>query len=204
MSGDVAEFKIVLVGATSVGKTCIVKRSTMGTFDASTMPTLGASYSSKDVTVGDSLTRLLIWDTAGQERFRGITPMYYRNVAAVVIVYSIGDHESFGEIDFWVRSIKENIPAGVPLFLVANKFDLDESREVTLDEGQEKAAELSAAFGEVSAKTGTGIEELFVMIAAACADVENKRRREGERAREKAQSQTVELSQKNRRDKPCC
>jgi small GTP-binding protein len=165
---EILEHKVVLIGATSVGKSCIVKRGTTGIFDGSTLPTLGASYTSKSVNVGESLTRLLIWDTAGQERYRGITPMYYRNAVAAIIVYSIADRKSFKEVEVWLKSLEENIPGGVLLFLVGNKSDLDDIREVSIDEGQQKATALSAAFSEVSAKTGDGIEELFITVATTC------------------------------------
>jgi small GTP-binding protein len=170
MSKEVGEFKVVLIGATSVGKTCIVKRGTSGFFDSSTMPTLGASYTSKLVTVDDSIVRLLIWDTAGQERYRGITPMYYRNASATLIVYSIADRDSFGEVHSWLRTVRDNLQTKVLLFLVGNKSDLEDSRAIAIDEGQDKAAEMGAAFAEVSAKDGSGIDELFVMVATACVE----------------------------------
>jgi Ras-related protein Rab-5C len=160
---------VVLIGATHVGKTCIVKRGTTGVFDCNTLPTLGASYTSKVVNVGSAVTRLLIWDTAGQERYRGITPMYYRNAVAAVIVYSIADQDSFTQVDEWLRSLEDNIPAGLLLFLVGNKSDLDDAlRKVQIDEGREKANEIHADFTEVSAKNGEGINELFITIASSC------------------------------------
>jgi small GTP-binding protein len=165
---EAGEYKVVLIGATSVGKTCIVKRGTTGVFDTSTIPTLGASYTSKLVNVGDSITRLLIWDTAGQESYRSITPMYYRNAVAAVIVYSIIDRESFTQVEVWLKSLEETIPNGILLFLVGNKTDLDGKREVSIDEGQEKANAMHASFSEVSAKSGDGIDELFVTVGTTC------------------------------------
>jgi small GTP-binding protein len=168
MTVDAGEFKVVIIGATSVGKTCIVKRSTTGIFDSAAMPTLGASYTSKLVTVNEKVVRLLTWDTAGQERYRGITPMYYRNAAAALIVYSIVDVESFQQVDVWLRSLRENILTSIVLFVVGNKSDLDATRQVSVDEAQEKATAIGAHFSEVSAKTGDGIDELFVLVAAGC------------------------------------
>jgi small GTP-binding protein len=203
MSAEVGEIKVVLIGATSVGKTCIVKRGTTGSFDTSTMPTLGASYTSKLVAVGDSMIRLLIWDTAGQERYRGITPMYYRNATAVIIVYSITERDSFNEIDVWVRSVKDNIPGDVLFFLVGNKSDLEDSRQVSVDEGQEKATAISAAFSETSAKDGSGVDELFVMVGSACFDkLQDKLKAQ----RAGAQAETVDVAAAGNRnkDKGCC
>jgi Ras-related protein Rab-5C len=167
MSGEPTDLKIVLIGATSVGKTCIVKRGTTGLFESGTMPTLGASYTSKLVAVNDTSARLLIWDTAGQERYRGITHMYYRNAAAALLVYSINDRDSFNQVDIWLRSLQDNTPSGVLVFLVGNKSDLDENRQVSIQEGQDKATTIHATFSEVSAKTGLGIEELFICVASA-------------------------------------
>jgi Ras-related protein Rab-5C len=198
---DVAEHKVVLIGATSVGKTCIVKRGTTGVFDSSTMPTLGASYTSKLVNVGDSVTRLLIWDTAGQERYRGITPMYYRNAVAAIIVYSIADRASFEQVEVWLRSLEENIPAGVLLSLVGNKSDLDANREVPVDEGQEKANAIHATFCEVSAKTGEGIDELFVTVATTC--LEHRQAKGKDQPANQAVTVDVGLAGASQ-DKSCC
>jgi small GTP-binding protein len=199
---DVGEHKVVLIGATSVGKTCIVKRGTTGVFDSSTMPTLGASYTSKLVNVGDAVTRLLIWDTAGQERYRGITPMYYRNAVAAIIVYSIADRESFAQVEVWLKSLEENIPAGVLLFLVGNKADLEENREVTIDQGQEKANAIHATFSEVSAKVGDGIDELFVTVASTC--FEHKQAKGKEAAANQAETVDVGLAGRKNEEKGCC
>jgi small GTP-binding protein len=199
---EVGEHKVVLIGATSVGKTCIVKRGTTGIFDSSTMPTLGASYTSKLVNVGESITRLLIWDTAGQERYRGITPMYYRNAVAAIIVYSIADRESFKQVEVWLRSLEENIPAGVLLFLVGNKSDLDDKREISIDEGQEKATEIHAAFSEVSAKNGDGVDELFVTVASTC--LEHRQSKPKDHPANQAQTVDVGQTAKDQNATGCC
>jgi Ras-related protein Rab-5C len=192
----------VLIGATSVGKTCIVKRGTTGVFDSSTMPTLGASYTSKLVNVGEAVTRLLIWDTAGQERYRGITPMYYRNAVAAIIVYSIADKESFKQVEVWLRSLEENVPSGVLLSLVGNKSDLDETREVSVDEGQEKANAIHATFCEVSAKTGDGIDELFVTVATTC--LEHRKAKGKDQAANQAETVNVAAAGAQESKGGCC
>jgi small GTP-binding protein len=159
------ELKIVVIGSCSVGKTCIIERATSGSYEGEgmTAPTLGASYTSKTVTFGNKDVHLQIWDTAGQERYRTITPMYFRNAAVGFIVYAISDRESFNEIDGWLNSFSENTEDAA-VILVGNKCDLEDERDVTTQEGAEKAILVSAAFTEVSAKTGLGIEELFAMV----------------------------------------
>jgi small GTP-binding protein len=199
--GEQVEFKIVIIGAANVGKTCILKRGTTGAFDTGTMPTLGASYTSKWITVNDKLVQLLIWDTAGQERYRGITPMYYRNASGAIIVYSIADEESFGQIDAWLQSLRDNLPTSVLLFLVGNKSDLEGSRKVQIEEGQDKASAIKANFTEVSAKTGAGIEDLFVFIASTCLDAAAKK---GDKANGVNVAETIKVDNKKEDGAPCC
>jgi Ras-related protein Rab-5C len=162
---ETREMKLVLVGNTSVGKTCIAKMATTRTFAEDSVPTLGASYVSKLVRIENTEVRLQIWDTAGQERYRGMTPMYFRGAHEAIVSYSITDQESLDGIDSWITSLRENADPEIILFLVGNKCDLEEQRVVATDTGQAKAAEISAVFYEVSAKTGDRIEDLFLDLA---------------------------------------
>lgn len=161
------DLKIVLIGNANVGKTCVVKKATIGTFSDDTVPTLGASYASKIVKINDQDVRLQIWDTAGQEKYRGMTPMYYRGSQIALIVYSIIDMESFKAIDGWIESLRENAEPDIIMFLIGNKYDLDSQRAVETSQGQEKANEIGASFYEVSAKTGYQIDEMFNEIPAS-------------------------------------
>ncbi|KAH0790800.1 small GTP-binding protein [Histomonas meleagridis] len=158
---ETKELKLVLIGNTFVGKTCIVKKAISGVFSEDANPTLGASYVSKVINVGKNEVRLQIWDTAGQERFRGMTPMYFRGAHVAMIVYSICDKESFDGIDSWVESLHENAESDILIFLVGNKDDLEDQRVISSERGQEKATSIGAYFYEVSSKTGNGIEDLF-------------------------------------------
>lgn len=159
------EVKIVLLGQSAVGKTCIVGRLISGKFDASASPTLGGSFASKNLNVSGTTVALQIWDTAGQERFRVLAPMYYRGAHAAVIVYSIVDSNTFEEVDYWANSLRENAGQDVTIFLVANKIDLEASRVVSEAAGAAKAKEIGGHFLETSALTGSGIDDLFVTIA---------------------------------------
>ena len=161
MAVEPKELKIVLVGHTNVGKTCIVRQATTGVFSEDSAPTLGASYVSKLTNVNGTDVRLQIWDTAGQERYKGMTPMYYRGAQTALIVYSVTDSESFDSVDSWLTSLRENAEPNIILFLLANKCDMESERVITTEQGQEKAKQMDAHFYEVSAKTGNGIEEVF-------------------------------------------
>lgn len=164
---DAQDLKVVFVGNTNVGKTCVVKMATTGTFGDDTVATLGASYVSKMVTVNNTDARLQIWDTAGQERYRGMTPMYFRGANVAIVMYSIVDQESFESIDSWIDSLRENADPDVIIFLVGNKADLEEDRKIEFDQAQAKADEIKAVFMEVSAKTGYQIDTLFTEATKA-------------------------------------
>jgi Ras-related protein Rab-5C len=198
MMVEAREMKLVLVGNTSVGKTCIAKMATTGAFVDDSAPTLGASYVSKLVRVDSTDVRLQIWDTAGQERYRGMTPMYFRGAHVAIVAYAVTDQESFEGVDTWVASLRENAAPEILLFLVGNKCDLEEERVVTTDAGQQKATELSATFYEVSAKTGDRVEDLFLDLAKVFL----------EKTKSKDQPKAPETLQLTRaagqKKKPCC
>lgn len=171
---DESEVKVVLLGQSAVGKTCIVSYLINGKFDETASPTLGASYASKTIDVDGKKVSLQIWDTAGQERFRVLAPMYYRGAQAAILCYSIIDEATFTEIDYWASNLKENAGPDVELFLVGNKCDLEKDRAVSEDKGNAKASSIGAQFFETSALTGSGIEDLFTTLSKKCLENMNE------------------------------
>lgn len=162
---EAIEVKLVIVGNTSVGKTCVVKRATTDTYSDDSVATLGASYVSKTAVVNDTEVRLQIWDTAGQERYRGMTPMYYRGAQLAVLVYAIDDRSSFDGIEDWITSLNDNADKDILKILVGNKMDIEEGRVISAEDGKAAADKFGCnSFFEVSAKTGREIKELFDYI----------------------------------------
>lgn len=109
-----------------VGKTSLVHRYVKGDFSpASITSTIGASFLTKRILDIDSgaTVRLQIWDTAGQERFRSISKLYYRGAAAVILVYSILDEQSFEEMGRWLMELKENLRDDIIVHVVGTKID---------------------------------------------------------------------------------
>jgi Ras-related protein Rab-5C len=158
------DVKVVFLGTASVGKTSIICRSVSDEFDPEMPATIGACYTAKRVEIANTKINLQIWDTAGQERFRTLAPMYYRGATVAILVYSIVSEASLEDVRTWADEIKrqtEELPA---LFVVGNKSDLHDERTVTTDRGEKLASGLGAFFAEVSAKTGRGIDELFVRV----------------------------------------
>ena len=165
------QMKVVAVGDSSVGKTCISKRIVSDTFQGSSSSTLGAAYLSTAVDIDDKTVLLQLWDTAGQEKFRGMTPVYFRNAKTAFVVYSVDNKETFNDVDDWISMIKEHGPSNVDVVLVGNKSDLEEHRQVSTIEGSDKAERNNIKFFEVSAKSGRGIQQLMQNI---CRDYINK------------------------------
>jgi small GTP-binding protein len=151
------DLKVVLVGSTHVGKTCIVHRYVNDFFSFTEKPTLGVAYSARTVNVDSHVVNLQIWDTGGAEKYRSMTPVYYHDARVALVVYSVADAVGFSDVDMWMGSLSEHADEDIVVFLVGNKIDLDGERVIATERGEEKARQYGAHFVEVSAVTGRGI-----------------------------------------------
>ena len=109
--------KVVLLGESGVGKTCIIARFINNTFEENLISTTGASYAGKTMTFdeyeGKSI-KFEIWDTAGQEKYRSLTKIFYKDAGAAILVYDITRKESFEEIQkYWINQIKDFAPKNI-------------------------------------------------------------------------------------------
>uniref|UniRef100_A0A7N0TMB7 Uncharacterized protein n=1 Tax=Kalanchoe fedtschenkoi TaxID=63787 RepID=A0A7N0TMB7_KALFE len=158
--------KLVLLGDSGVGKSCIVLRFVRGQFDPTSKVTVGASFLSQTIALQDSTTvKFEIWDTAGQERYAALAPLYYRGAAVAVVVYDITSVDSFTKAQYWVKELQKHGSPDIVLALVGNKADLQENREVSVQDGLEYAEKNGMFFIETSAKTADNINQLFEEIA---------------------------------------
>ncbi|KAJ6727291.1 DRAB5-RELATED [Salix purpurea] len=157
--------KLVLLGDSGVGKSCIVLRFVRGQFDPTSKVTIGASFLSQTIALQDSTTvKFEIWDTAGQERYAALAPLYYRGAAVAVIVYDITSPETFTKAQYWVKELQKHGSPDIVMALVANKADLHEKREVPTQDGIDYAEKNGMFFIETSAKTADNINQLFEEI----------------------------------------
>ncbi|XP_032221132.1 ras-related protein Rab-26 isoform X1 [Nematostella vectensis] len=132
--------KVMLLGDSGVGKTCLLVRFKDGAFlSGSFISTVGIDYKNKVVEVDGSKVKLQIWDTAGQERFRSITHAYYRDSHALLLLYDVTNHASFENIRAWLAEIYEYARQDVIIMLLANKADLTKQRVVSRDQGEKLA-----------------------------------------------------------------
>lgn len=160
------KYKLVFLGEQAVGKTSIITRFMYDTHDTNYQATIGIDFLSKTMYLEDRTVRLQLWDTAGQERFHSLIPSYIRDSSAAVVVYDITARTSFANTDRWIDDVRNERGNDVIIFLVGNKTDLEDRREVTKEEGQKKADERGIFFMETSAKVGTDVKKLFRTLAS--------------------------------------
>ena len=153
-------FKILTLGESSVGKTCILRRYVEGQFFKNQLSTIGIDFKSKTLQIGNHEIRLKIWDTAGEERFRNITSQYYKGAEGIILVFDLTKKESFEKINDWMKQIKVNTQSDeIAIVLLGNKKDIVNERVVSFEEGNERAGEYGIKYFETSALDGTGIDE---------------------------------------------
>lgn len=163
-SGDVPTLKILLIGASSVGKSSLLLRFTDDEFlsPEETTATIGVDYRIKGIEVGGKRFKLSIWDTAGQERFRTLTSSYYRGAQGVIITYDVTQRDTFDALPTWFNELETFTTSDdVVKIIVGNKVDKEFSRVVTTEEGQAFADKMGCLFVECSAKKGVGVNGAF-------------------------------------------
>ena len=171
---NIAQYKVILLGDSGVGKTAIINQYFKKDFIDTHIATIGVDFRFKDIDIGGTVIRLQVWDTAGQERFRAISRNYYRDADAIIVVYSVTEMTSFQGVRTWLSEIDsnhvaersvENEAPRIVKYLVGNKSDLAGLRTVDEARGRNEAGIYEAKFLETSAKDGTNIDELFAGVA---------------------------------------
>ena len=154
-------YKILLLGDSSVGKTCFIKRYIDGTFQDAYLSTIGFDYKNKTVTLkSGKKVKIQIWDTAGQERFRTLVKSYYKGAHGVVLIYDVTSKSTFDGIKKWISQIKDEASSKIRIVLIANKIDSDE-RVVKTEEGEQLANSYNLDLFEASAKDNINVTEAF-------------------------------------------
>ncbi|OHS93091.1 small GTP-binding protein [Tritrichomonas foetus] len=159
MSNEIS-LKVVVIGDSSVGKTCLSLRYLTGEFSSQTRPTIAAGFCNAKVKLGKVDIDLLIWDTAGQEAYRGLTSQYYRDAKIALIVFDLTNPATLNSVTDWYSRLNDANQGSVVICLVGNKSDLP-NRQVSQEQGEAVAAEIKALYRETSAVTGKGITEVF-------------------------------------------
>mmetsp|Transcript_27822 Transcript_27822/g.41062 ORF Transcript_27822/g.41062 Transcript_27822/m.41062 type:complete len:212 (-) Transcript_27822:319-954(-) len=158
-------FKLVLIGDSGVGKSCLLLRFADDAFTESYISTIGVDFRFRTVKIDKKTVKLQIWDTAGQERFRTITSAYYRGADGIIMVYDVTCQESFEHVNDWLKEVNRYASEGTCKLLVGNKSDRTADKVVTAEQAKEFADELGIAFLETSAKSAKNVEEAFLTMA---------------------------------------
>ncbi|XP_013116516.1 ras-related protein Rab6 [Stomoxys calcitrans] len=172
-SSPMRKFKLVFLGEQSVGKTSLITRFMYDSFDNTYQATIGIDFLSKTLHRDDRTIRLQLWDTAGQERFRALIPSYIRDSTVAIVVYDITNTNSFQLVSKWVDDVRAERGSDVIIMLVGNKTDLIDKRQVSTEEGENKAKELNVMFIETSAKASYNVKQLFDRVADALPGMED-------------------------------
>ena len=154
-------FRAVVIGESSVGKTCIVNRFIRNKFNPAEANTVGAIYDTFTDSRNGCTFEVQIWDTAGQEKFRSLAPAYYRGSNAALAVFDMSKRSTFTCLDSWISDFRTVAGESSIVIVVGNKADLTEQIQVTANEAKEWASARNMMFFEASAKTGMGIKEIF-------------------------------------------
>jgi len=162
MSDDCV-YKVLLLGDSSVGKTCFLLRYCDKTFQEAHLSTIGLDYRLKTMTLKSGKNiKLQIWDTAGQDRFRAITKNYYKGANGIILIYDVTNLQSYENVKNWITQIKDEANPNVIIYLAGNKVDVkDEERVVKTEDGQRIADEYKLKFYETSAKSGINVNIIF-------------------------------------------
>ena len=156
--------KVVLVGDSGVGKTNIMSKYLKNQFMENSKATVGVEFGSKLFNHEGHKIKAQIWDTAGQEKYKAITGAYYKGSKGAFVVYDITRKETFASVERWVNDLKSTSDPKLTIILIGNKNDMEDQRQVTKEQGEEKAKSFGCAFLETSALSGDNLDKAFTLM----------------------------------------
>ena len=176
MSGQ-GSLSFILIGDSTVGKTCFLTRYFKNTFSEIFVSTMGIDKEIKFVKIGDDIYKMTLWDTTGQERFKSLPKKYYQNADGVLLLFDVTSEDTFNNVTNWMQDVKENSSktvsnengkeSEIALYLIGNKIDLP-GRQVTKEQAQEQAKSLGMKYFEVSCKINMNIPEVMHRMVMEC------------------------------------
>ena len=159
-------FKLIVIGDSSVGKSCLTAQAVRNNFIEFYQATVGFEFLTFNLRINTKIIKLQIWDTCGQEVYKSLISNFYRNCSLALIVYAINNRNSYEHAESWLNDLKNQSNPNVRVFLVGNKCDLEKERLVSKEEGETfKEQKKLDRFIETSAKTGENAR--IVMVEAA-------------------------------------
>ena len=154
-----SRYKVLFLGDSQVGKTCLILKLTDDEFKSNNVSTVGTDVRYKKIEKNNKKIRLDLWDTAGQERFRNITQNCFRGSNAIIFVYDITNKKTFDNLENWMKTKEDNVDSKIPIFIVGNKCEISDRKEVDEEEAKKFAIEYNARFFKVSCADGEGVDK---------------------------------------------
>ena len=154
-------FKLILIGNSGVGKSCILQRYMKHTFQETYKCTIGVDFLMKSLIINGKTVKLQLWDTAGQEKYKSMVSSYYRGANVALIIFDLTNHISFDALPSWIENYYKNGPEQKNIILIGNKKDLEVERQVTQEEAETFAETNNMIYFETSAKDGENIDYVF-------------------------------------------
>ena len=165
MEGPVTyQFKIILVGDISVGKSNLLSRFCRNEFSLEPKVTVGFEFATKVVKADQDQITIQVWDTCGQEHFSSVTSSFYKGSIGAFIIFDISNSSTFKSLDKWYNEVKDNVEENAIILLVGNKTDLNNLREVRYEDAQAFAQKRDLVYFETSALASTNVNEAFIYL----------------------------------------
>lgn len=167
MHSELLCIKILVLGESGIGKSCLAKRYTKEAFSMDFITTMGVDFMVKTIQASkDRRVKLQIWDTAGQERFTKLVDQYFRGASGGLVCFDRSNAKSFEAVKKWVSKCRD-YTSDLPILLVETKIDSNTEEDqlwVSKSEINQLCTELNCDYARTSAKTGEGVEEAFKML----------------------------------------
>ena len=177
---EVREFKIILIGSVSVGKTSIFNKFINGDFSENCKSTINIEFKTKYLKMDNNVfVKLTLWDTCGAEIYRAVTKQYYKRANAIILIFDLTDQKSFIDLEnIWLKDIKNCGDNNLQILIVGNKLDLIDQRKVTESEAINFCKEKGYKYIEASAKEGTNVLKIFEELSFDLAKQYEKQKEE--------------------------
>ena len=201
-------FKLIAIGDSSVGKSCLTTQAVRNNFMEFYQATVGFEFLTFNLRMNSNVVKLQIWDTCGQEVYKSLISNFYRNCTLALIVYAINNRTSFEHAENWLNDLKNQSNPNVRVFLVGNKSDLEQERQVSKEEAEKFKEEKNLdVFMETSAKTGENARNVLLEAAKILYKDYLKARQnlgEGENLDDDKGEKLERKKPKNKTGKKCC
>ena len=200
-------FKLIVIGDSSVGKSCLSAQAVRNNFVEFYQATVGFEFLTFNLRINSKIIKLQIWDTCGQEVYKSLISNFYRNCSLALIVYAINNRNSYEHAENWLNDLKNQSNPNVRVFLIGNKCDLEDQRVVSKEEGESfKEQKKLDRFIETSAKTGKNARNVMVEAAKLLFKDYLKAKEDFNNENEDGNKKGEKLERKNnkKKGKKCC